>query len=341
MQIENRIRQSRLMNSVAILSSVLALLLFLIKDIFLGYEMTTLPQFTTLLPAALIMVSVSVFLLNYLKSGQLLGEKKNVNEELMRQELYMLRDELKNSSNYSRHSEKLFEEVELLKESLLNRGREHEILSEEEKHEIITSLKKDILKNASENLLLEIEEKYSKEIRKDKYISDLRKQCLQVRERLTKEIDSLGRRGNLNLVIGVITTVAAVSVLATTVLSGNHTLTANELIAYYAPRLTLSIFIEIFAFFFLKLYKAGLAEIKYFQNELTNAELKFIAVEKSVMAGKDSSTAEVITELATTERNFKLGKGESTVDLEKYRSDQASNQKIMESLAGLIKNKGN
>jgi hypothetical protein len=257
----------------------------------------------------------------------------------MREELSVLRKELKNSSNFNRHSERLFEEVQLLKEKILNNDRKDELLSEEEKYEIVSNLKKDILKNASESFLAEIEEKYSTEIRKDKYISDLREQCQQVRIRLLKEIEALGRRGNLNLVIGVITTMSAVAVLAMTVLSGNHTLTSNELMDYYGPRLTVSIFIEIFSFFFLKLYKAGLGEIKYFQNELTNAEMKFIAVEKAVMANKDDAIAQVISELASTERNFKLGKGESTVDLEKYRSDQASNQKIMESLAGLISNK--
>ncbi|WP_323066219.1 hypothetical protein, partial [Aeromonas jandaei] len=242
------------------------------------------------------------------------------------------------SSDLSRYNESLYEEVQLIKDMVLKRDQGSEFLSDEEKEKIISSIKKDILNNASEGVLLAIEEKYSKEIRKDKYIYDIRKQCLQVRDRLLKEIESLGRRGNLNLVIGVITTIVAVIVLATTVLSGNNQLSTNELIAYYSPRLTLSIFIEIFSFFFLKLYKAGLSEIKYFQNELTNAELKFIAVEKAIMTNKESSIAEVITELATTERNFKLGKGESTVDLEKYRSDQASNQKIMESLAGLINN---
>ena len=59
--------------------------------------------------------------------------------------------------------------------------------------------------------------------------------------------------------------------------------------AYYAPRLTLSIFIEFFSFFFLRLYKTGISEIKYFQNELTNAELKFIAVEKAIMTEKDDA----------------------------------------------------
>lgn len=153
---------------------------------------------------------------------------------------------------------------------------------------------------------------------------------------MSKEIESLGRRGNLNLVIGVVTTIAAVTVLATTVLSGNHQLTQGELMAYYIPRLSLSIFIELFSFFFLKLYKAGLNEIKYFQNELTNAEMKFIAAEKAVTSDTEGSIAGVIKELSSTERNFKLSKGESTVELEKFKTDQASNQKIIEALAGLV-----
>ncbi|EKB17463.1 hypothetical protein [Aeromonas veronii] len=337
MQIENRIKQSRMLNAMAILFGVMGILLFLIRDNFSYYESGLNPEafIITTLP---IILSVSIFLLNYLRTGKLFGERKSENEEAMREELIILRNELKYSSDLSRYNESLYEEVQLIKDMVLKRDQGSEFLSDEEKEKIISSIKKDILNNASEGVLLAIEEKYSKEIRKDKYIYDIRKQCLQVRDRLLKEIESLGRRGNLNLVIGVITTIVAVIVLATTVLSGNHQLSTNELIAYYSPRLTLSIFIEIFSFFFLKLYKAGLSEIKYFQNELTNAELKFIAVEKAIMTNKESSIAEVITELATTERNFKLGKGESTVDLEKYRSDQASNQKIMESLAGLINN---
>ena len=326
-----------MLNAIAILFGVMGVLLFLIRDRLSYYDSEFNPQ--ALIIATLpIILSVSIFLLNYLRPETPAVEKHRENEEAMREELIMLRNELKYSSDLSRYNESLYEEVQFIKDMVLKREQGSELLSNDEKEKIISSIKKDILNNASEGVLLAIEEKYSKEIRKDKYIYDIRKQCLQVRDRLLKEIESLGRRGNLNLVIGVITTIVAVIVLATTVLSGNHQLSTNELIAYYSPRLTLSIFIEIFSFFFLKLYKAGLSEIKYFQNELTNAELKFIAVEKAIMTNKESSIAEVITELATTERNFKLGKGESTVDLEKYRSDQASNQKIMESLAGLINN---
>ncbi|TOL29113.1 hypothetical protein CGH99_25420, partial [Vibrio parahaemolyticus] len=68
--------------------------------------------------------------------------------------------------------------------------------------------------------------------------------------RLMREIDSLTRRGNLNLIIGVLTTLVAVVILASTVLSGEKQLTNDELISYYLPRITLSLFVEIFSFFF-------------------------------------------------------------------------------------------
>lgn len=338
MEFENVLRRSRVMNAFAILSASAGIIFFLIKDVFLNYEMTN-PEFVVVIPAALILNAVAIFLLNYLKSGQLFGASRNANEEMMREELSILRKELKNSANVNRHNERLYYEVEKLKEIIEKNKTYGRVISDEEKAKILVSLKKEILESASDNLLSEIEQKYSAEIRKDKYLKDLREQCEQVRLRLRKEIESLGRRGNLNLVIGVVTTIAAVTVLATTVLSGSHQLTQDELMAYYIPRLTLSIFIELFSFFFLKLYKAGLNEIKYFQNELTNAELKFIAAEKAVMSDKDESISEVIKELASTERNFKLSKGESTVELEKFKTDQASNQKIIDALAGLVGSK--
>ncbi|MBI5525005.1 MAG: hypothetical protein HY897_01580 [Deltaproteobacteria bacterium] len=41
-------------------------------------------------------------------------------------------------------------------------------------------------------------------------------------------------------------------------------------LSHYVPRITTVTFIEVFAFFFLKLYRASLIEIKFYQNELTS-----------------------------------------------------------------------
>lgn len=330
----NKQRNLRLMNALSITTGSLGILAILLKDYFLNFSSLS-PAFIIILPIVLVLFSLSFLLLNYLRTGRLF-HSSSPHEDLLREELSLTREEFKERALINEHNSKIYSDIEQLKKVLSDNNLKDSVLSESEKISITSELKKEIFENTSESILLEIKEKYSKEIRKDKYLKDLRSQCKHIRNRLMAEIEALGRRGNLNLVIGVITTIAAGAILASTVLSGNHQLTQEEIVAYYAPRLTLSIFIEIFSFFFLRLYKAGLSEIKYFQNELTNAEMKFIAIEKAVMFDTTDTISNVIKELVTTERNFKLGKGESTVDLEKYRTEQASSQKVLDSLSAII-----
>jgi len=87
---------------------------------------------------------------------------------------------------------------------------------------------------------------------------------------------------------------------------------ANNLVSvasYYVPRLSLVLFIELFAYFFLNLYKSSLSEVKYFQNEMTNIEVRFTALGVALEAGDDELVREVTAELAKTERNFISGQG--------------------------------
>ncbi|MBI5527895.1 MAG: hypothetical protein HY897_16315 [Deltaproteobacteria bacterium] len=74
----------------------------------------------------------------------------------------------------------------------------------------------------------------------------------------------------MNLTIGVITTGFALSLLAYMIF--DESTSPDSLAAalsHYVPRITTVTFIEVFAFFFLKLYRASLIEIKFYQNELT------------------------------------------------------------------------
>jgi hypothetical protein len=85
--------------------------------------------------------------------------------------------------------------------------------------------------------------------------------------------------------------------------------------------MSLVVFIEIFAFFFLRLYRSSLDEVKYFQNELTNVEMRLVALEAALVLGHSGALDTTINQLARTERNSILKKGESTVDLEKLRAE--------------------
>ena len=102
MKFESMLKRSRFMNAFAILSAAAGIIFLLIKDVFLRYEIQN-PEFVVIIPAALILNAVAIFLLNYLKSGQLFGATRSANEEVMREELSMLRKELKNSSNFNKH----------------------------------------------------------------------------------------------------------------------------------------------------------------------------------------------------------------------------------------------
>jgi len=104
-----------------------------------------------------------------------------------------------------------------------------------------------------------------------------------IKERLEEEIVNLTRRANLNVVIGILVTlVAGIGLVAAVFYHPLDLETASahgdswRVIAHYVPRLSLIIFAEVFAYFFLKLYRTSLADIKYFQNEISNIDLKGI-----------------------------------------------------------------
>lgn len=61
---------------------------------------------------------------------------------------------------------------------------------------------------------------------------------------------------------------------------------------------------KVFSFFFLKLYKSNLEEIKYFQNELTNIEMKIIAHEAALLSQENKSIVPIIEQLVRTDRNI-------------------------------------
>ncbi|EKO3828823.1 hypothetical protein NTE12_005293 [Vibrio harveyi] len=286
-------------------------------------------------PMVFMLSGTMIFLMNYLRTGSFFNE--NENSEMMSDEINHLSNELAHGKNHSDEIEYLKRQIDELKEVVTFFNKNQEVLSQEERTHFVKNLTKSIVDDTSNSVLAHIEQNFSQDIKRERYLDGLRGQCEKTRHRLMREIDSLTRRGNLNLVIGVLTTIVAVGILSSTVLSGEK-FTNEELVNYYIPRFSLSLFVEVFSFFFLKLYKAGLSEIKYFQNELTNVEMKFIAAEKAIILDAVDSQVKVIKELSETERNFKLSKGESTVELEKYRTEQENMKTVLDSVKGIVSN---
>ena len=160
----------------------------------------------------------------------------------------------------------------------------------------------------------------------------------QIRERLRGEVIALGRRGNLNLIIGGVATLCAAFLLAYIVFKGpSPEADWHTLVVYYALRLTVVVFIELFAFFFLRLYRASLDEVKYFQNEITNVELRLISVDVAAQLTDPGVRGDVARELAKTERNFILKSGETTVELEKLKDDRNTLKELAQTMISALK----
>lgn len=183
--------------------------------------------------------------------------------------------------------------------------------------EILKSLPK---KTDQENKLLAIEREFA-----------------QSRFRLMKEVSALGLRGNVNLTLGFLTTVTGLGVLSYFIwVSAGVSQDLVSFVISFVPRLSLVVFIQVFAFFFLRLYKSGLLEIKYFQNEITNLELKFFGISTALLAESVESLAEVSKSLMESERNRILQPGQTTFELEKYKLEQNSAAEVLKILPRII-----
>jgi hypothetical protein len=162
------------------------------------------------------------------------------------------------------------------------------------------------------------------------------------KNRLLKEMDELSRRTNLNLALGTVTTiVAGIGLIFMVVLSPVHFDATNMnaypwlVVAHYLPRLSLIVFAEIFAYFFLRLYKASLPEAKFYQNEITNIEMRLTALKASLLMENSESLAVVVQGLSRMERNIpaKLEK----MGAKSEKPGEIDERYILETVAGLLK----
>lgn len=150
-------------------------------------------------------------------------------------------------------------------------------------------------------------------------------------------IRKLGKNSIVNLIIGVLGTIISISVLFISLLSNNRFETLELFMLNFIPKVSFVVFIQIFAFFFLRLYKGNLEDSKYFQNELTNIVAKSTAIQLASHLGDNELSARLVEDLSRTERNFRLAPGESLMNIEKAKLENEYNADIINALRDIIK----
>lgn len=263
---------------------------------------------------------------------------------IMIDELFLDKRKMPNSRNNEKIKKELEAKYSVLEQQFNEFKNQKNInisdLNEKEYEDILDKVRNSI----DGKLTSEVIEKLVSESAPKSDLSYVQEISYKFRERVEREIVSLSGRANINLFIGAITTVFGIGMLAYMLIYGGFTysettsLTGNVLtdyMLYYIPRLSIVIFIEVFSYFFLRLYRANLNDIKYFQNELTNIESKLTALNIAVHSNDHLMIKSVVDSLLATERNFVLKKGETTIDLEVSKMDaqkSAETTKILQSV---------
>jgi hypothetical protein len=206
---------------------------------------------------------------------------------------------------------------------------------------------------AHQALLSELNEKLKSENLSSSVIDEIKSARKDSTFRIEMEIDALARRGNINLVAGVAVALIGIGTLSSFIFP-EHINFLNLLISSatdpvskppesqldqtlkYATRTALIISIEILAFFFLRVYKSNLEGMKYFQNELTNLESKYISLITSAHLERPDTTHKILLNFVETERNHVLEKGQSTTELKKIELEKNQFIEITKTLAAIV-----
>ncbi|MBS9978269.1 hypothetical protein H2C68_07510 [Vibrio alginolyticus] len=290
-------------------------------------------------------ISLFSFALLYLQSGRGndIGEGNEALQFRIDRELISQRQALE--SHYI--------EIKNLKSQLESLNSD-EGFSEDEKSQIIADAVSQMSESSIKRIFNTEALQFKQELAQNLGYEKLKRSIDEVKYRIQREISDLRLRANVNLLIGMLITAGGLYLLWTTVSMVDASKLLKELasegsesngkflknlILPLIPRVMLVVFVEVFAYFFLRLYKEGLAEIKYFQNELTNIESKLVALEFSFVTKNHDAMTDVITSLASTERNFVLNKNQTTVELEKAKSETQMTQTLIKALPNLFKKK--
>jgi hypothetical protein len=176
------------------------------------------------------------------------------------------------------------------------------------------------------------------------HIARIRKIASDMYGRLREEVDALARRSNLNLVIGIAISLVGIGLLAWFVVVSTTEITSGQDATHLAMRMvirvSLALFVQVFAYFFLRLYRYGIFEIKFFQNEITAIELKVMALETALQSGDKKAVEKIALEMSRSERNTILKKGERSITADRDDAEREYDKGVGAKLDKLLERVG-
>ena len=291
-ELVRRIRRARFQVALAVVNLVVGAFVFLIRD-----NLFVNPQLVLLVSAMFIGLGLGIGLMSYLRGDIYLPPLDNLLTPHLR-----VAEIAPNPEGFGASKEvaDLAGQVRVLQERIKDVTAGEVASASKDREALISAVRKDL----TQDLALELSQRFSKEASEAAHVSESQQVFAATSVRLLQEIASQTRRGNLNLTIGVLTTAVAVSLLTYMVFTSVVAFgSLVSILSHYIPRITTVVFVEVFSFFFLGLYKSSLTEIKFYQNELTTMAAQQIALEVSRLSSDPKSLMLVLDQIARRNPN--------------------------------------
>lgn len=224
----------------------------------------------------------------------------------------------------SKESDDLINASKVNDDSKVNDNKKVNIeIDESEIIKVIDQVKSKIENISNEHYFSEFRENLRVQI----LIENFQYKISGIESRVRGEINRLSKSAIINLSLGMMLSIGGITYLGIFILDAKEFEDFEHMLMSIFPRSVFVLLIEVFAYFFLKLYKQNLDDIKYYQNELTNIESKHLAVQIAKQSSNHKLISMCVEEFLKTERNFILEKDQSTIELEKERisSNNANN----------------
>lgn len=177
---------------------------------------------------------------------------------------------------------------------------------------------------------------HEKDVDDESTANEIKHSFLASEERINNEIKNLKSRATVNLSLGVTLSTAALIFFFLLIYNENLGKNLEQVILHVFPRLGLVVFVELLAYFFLRLYKASLVSIQYYHNELTNIEAKKIAAIVAIKHCDREGIWQTVECLLNVERNVLVKGRQTTTQMEMFKIQNEHDNNMIKSMKSML-----
>lgn len=162
---------------------------------------------------------------------------------------------------------------------------------------------------------------------------------IESRLRVLEQVRVHERRADLALYIAAAASVFGLAVLTIVVFGEGARLSFErwtDALIYLGPRISLILAAEYGALVSYQVFKESLREVRYYSNELMNLEMRGAALAATAMPLNGEQAAEIVSAMGKTERNLRLSKDETTVELEEAKARGAAQKDLLTAFKAVL-----